>query len=154
MPVTHIGATTVHRGHHVTAADLNRYGMMHGGRLLTLVDETGFLAARAFCGRDCLTVAVHRARFLRPVREGRFITATACVAATGRTSLWTPVRVCAAGSDHSPEEALMDAIVTYVAVDDEGRPVPVPEVVAATPAERRLQADMRRLMAEVRGSSE
>ncbi len=149
MPALHIGATSLCRNHHVTAGDLNRYGLMHGGRLLTLADETGFLAARAFCRRDCLTVAVHQARFLRPVYAGRSITATACVALTGRTSMWTPVRVFTT-DDHQP---VMDAVITYVAVDSAGKPAPVPSVAAATPAERALQRRLRRLRAQSPGET-
>ncbi len=134
--------------HHYTVreADLNQYGLMHGGRLLTLADETGFLAAHRHANADCLTLAVYRARFYRSLPLGRRLIFEARVAFTGRTSLWVPVRV----EDGQGRKPAMESVIIFVAVDKDKRPREVPQVVAQTSSEQELQSRIRRLHARIR----
>jgi len=124
----------------VEKGDLNIYGLLHGGRLLTLADEIGFLAAHGFCTYDTLTVAVHNARFHRPSSLGDMIHMEAKVALTGKSSLWVPIHTL-----DSNKQMLMDAIIVYTAVDSMLRPVAVSPVDAKTPDEKALQKNMKAL---------
>jgi uncharacterized protein (TIGR00369 family) len=132
-----IGDSLTRTSYHIRAEDMNRYGSIHGGRLLTLADEIGFLAAHRHAGERCLTVGVHQAGFHRGATAGMQLDIEARVALTGRTSLWVPVRMSLAGED------IMDAVYVYVAVDALGTPSPVPTVVADTDDERALQTRMQ-----------
>jgi len=135
-----ISKTTISKDYTVLAEDLNGYGFIHGGRLLTLVDEVGFLAAHGFCNMDCLTVAVHQARFHRPAYKGESLVSKAQVAFTGSTSLWVPVSI------HTYDgQLIMEAIVVYTAVDAQRSPTKVPDVTACNASEHQLQADIIRL---------
>jgi len=140
MRKTSISDTAIRRDYTILASDLNGYGFMHGGRLLMLADETGFLAAHNFCKTDCLTVAVHQARFHRPAYKDDHLILQAQVAFTGKTSLWVPVSILMAN-----EHLMMEAIVVYTAVDAQRSPVKVPAVTASNATEHQLQADMIRL---------
>jgi len=131
-----ISDTAIRKDYTVLAEDLNGYGFMHGGRLLTLADETGFLAAHGFCKADCLTVAVHQARFYRPAYQGDHLVLQAQVAFTGKTSLWVPVSILA------DEHLIMEAVVVYTAVDAQRSPVKIPYVSVRNANEHQLQADM------------
>ncbi len=145
MQKTLISETAIQKSYTVLATDLNGYGFMHGGRLLMLADETGFLAAYSFCKRDCLTVAVHQTRFHRPAYKGDMLTLRAQVAFTGKTSLWVPVFVLAVD-----EQLVMESIMVYAAVDARRSPVPVPDVIAGNAAEHQLQVKIIRLREFVR----
>jgi len=129
--------------------DMNQYGFMHGGRLLTISDETGFLAAHRHSGTDCLTVAVHRARFYRPLQQDENLLFEAQVGLTGNTSLWVPVRVLTQNHRHPA----MESVIVFVAVNESGRPQKVPGVVAETTAEQQLQSRVRSLFEQVREKS-
>jgi len=140
MRQTSISDTAIRRDYTILASDLNGYGFMHGGRLLMLADDAGFLAAHDFCKTDCLTVAVHQARFHRPAYKDDHLILQAQVAFTGKTSLWVPVSILMAS-----EHLVMEAVVVYTAVDAQRSPVKVPAVTANNATEHQLQADIIRL---------
>ncbi len=141
-----IGDSLTCISYHIRAQDMNQYGSIHGGRLLTLADEIGFLAAHRHAGGRCLTVGVHQARFYRGAATGMQLDIEARVALTGRTSLWVPVRMTLAGED------IMDAVYVYVAVDAHGAPAPVPAIVADTEEAQALQARMQTLRSDFLGT--
>jgi len=147
MPAINISQTRVEQSYTVTAGDLNHYGLAHGGRLLTLADNIGYIAARGFCCSDCLTVAVHNARFHRPLKENARLTLRAEVALSGGSSLWTPVSICEQGRN----DPAMEAILVYVAVDKAMRPVTTRAVSTRSEAERSLQLDILSLKQFVTG---
>ncbi|MDX8401077.1 MAG: acyl-CoA thioesterase [Mariprofundaceae bacterium] len=127
--------------HRVTHADLNGWGVMHGGRLLTLADEAGFRAAFAHACRPCLTRAVHATAFHAPAREHTWLRIESVLAVTGRTSLWTWVEI----EDEADGRRVMDGCFVFVALDARGRPAAVPPVHAENAAERALQARVARI---------
>lgn len=145
MQVKPMAGTRVTYEYTVKAADLNHYGIMHGGRLLTLADETGYLAAHGHAGWDCLTLGVNRARFYQPAHDGDVLTFSAQVALTGNTSLWVPV-----SADLHAHQLVMEAVIIFVAVDQNMQPSPVPQVEAGTDAEQQLQFRMRKLRDQMR----
>lgn len=132
-----ISDTLVRIDYDIRSQDMNHYGTIHGGRLLTLADETGFLSAHHHAGQRCLTAGVYQARFFRSAATGERIEIEARVALVGRTSLWVPVRMWLAKEDQAP---LMDAVYVYVAVDADGHPQPVAGISAQSPDEKALQA--------------
>ena len=124
-----------HRLYSVEEADLNAYGIMHGGRLLTVADESAFFSAYLHSGGTCLTRAVHRARFHHAVQHGDVIELISQVAWVGRSSLWVPIRVQRQGS----EKVLMDAVFVFVALDGQFRPRLVAGAIAESEEEIRMQ---------------
>jgi len=129
------------RNYRVVASDLNGYGLMHGGRLLTLADETAFMSSHQHAESACLTKAVHQTTFHHPAREGDTLLFTSVVADTGRSSLWVPIEVQRADTN----ELLMDAIFVFVALDDEGKPRQIAPVTTDCAEEHSLQMRIRTL---------
>ncbi len=125
----------------VRGADLNHYGIMHGGRLLTLSDEVGFLAAHKHAGMDCLTQGVHQALFYQPARLGQNLVFEAQVAWVGNTSMWVPVRVY----NQQDGDTVMEVIMVFVAVDENMRPRHAPPVRPGSESEQRLHDRIQRL---------
>jgi len=128
-----------HHDYTVLAGDLNRYGIMHGGRLLTLCDEVGYLSARQHANGSCLTKAIHQVRFHHPVQSGEMITLQAMVGLTGHSSLWVAVEVCKTKS----RACMMDGVFVYAAIDAHGSIRQVSEIRADTEADRQLQEHLQ-----------
>ena len=134
------------REYTVINADLNGYGIMHGGRLLTLADETGYLAAKKHSGQHCLTLAVHRARFFRPLFEGQALEFRSQAILAGNTTLWVSVNA----TEQNAETPAMSAVFVFAAIDMERNLIPMPEIHAQNDEERQLQQHMRKLRSQVR----
>ncbi len=125
-----------HKGD-VSKEDLNQYEVMHGGRLLTLCDEVGYLAAKKHAECDCLTRAVHQAQFRAMLKEGDTFTIEAKVVLCGNSTLWTDCQIKKAG------ESVMSALFVYIAVDKTFKPVSIPPVYAENESEQALQAQVQ-----------
>lgn len=128
--------------HCVAASDLNGYGIMHGGRLLTIADETAFISSRLHAGGICLTRAVHQAVFHGPAREGDQLRLTSVVALVGHSSLWIPVEI---RSYDQPDKLIMDAVFVFAALDEAGQPRQIEPVTAESEEERVLQNRIKKL---------
>ena len=127
----------------VMQGDLNRYGLMHGGRLLTLCDEVGYLSAMKHTGCDCLTRAVHDVQFLSMMKEGDSYTVESQVVLTGNTTLWTTCTVILEG------KTVMHAVFVYIAIDKNFKSQPVEPIHAESEAEQIEQRRMQALIDQV-----
>jgi len=134
---------TTHHGQ-VEKEDLNRYNLMHGGRLLTLCDEVGYIAAMKHAETDCLTRAAHDIEFMSMLKESDPYTVDARVILTGRTTLWVS---CAVKSE---QKSVMKALFVYIAVDDSFNSKPVGKIHAETESEQQEQKKMQTLMNQVK----
>jgi len=132
-----IAASFVQHEGRVEKSDLNGYGVMHGGRLLTICDEIGYLAAKRHAERDCLTRSAHHVQFYSMLREKESFSVEARVLLTGVTSLWVECAVKQTG------ETVMSAVFVYIAVDRDFRPVAVPPIRAESQQEHHEQQWMQ-----------
>jgi acyl-CoA hydrolase len=127
--------------------DTNLYGTVHGGTVMKLIDDAAAAAAGRHAGTTAVTVSVEDMRFLTPVRTGDLLTVRARLEDAGRTSMQVGVEVTAERWNATGPAALVaTGHLVFVAVDDEGRPFPVPELrpQTAEDAHRQQQAVNRR----------
>ena len=122
-------------------SDANLLGNVHGGQVMKLVDDAGGLAAMKHCGGPVVTVAMDEMSFMEPVFVGDVVTVKAMVNDVGRTSLEVGVRVEAEDYVTGRKVHTSSAYLVYVGLDRDGRPTPVPPVVAETDEERRRQVE-------------
>ena len=115
----------------------NALGNVHGGWVMKLIDEAGGLCATRHARRPAVTVAVDSLRFLSPVHVGDFVTFSAHLNWTGRTSMEVEVNVEAENLLTGQKTHTNSAYLVYVALDQEGRPVAVPGLILDTEEERR-----------------
>ncbi|HET9124749.1 MAG TPA: acyl-CoA thioesterase [Solirubrobacteraceae bacterium] len=132
--------------HWMGPADANGTGNIHGGTIMRLVDEVAGVAAVKFCRGRVVTVSMDRMDFLVPVHVMDVVTFKATVNASWHTSMEIGVRV---ESEHPATGEVRHsntAYLTYVALDEAGRPCPVPEAIAETPEQQRRmrEAQQRR----------
>jgi acyl-CoA hydrolase len=127
-------------------SDANNGGNVHGGVIMYLCDEVAGIAAVRHSGCRVVTVAMDRMTFLEPVYVGHLLTLKATVNAAWRTSMEVGVRVEAEDIRSGEVNATSTAYLTMVALDDNGRPTPVPPLAPETPDEQRRarEAQLRR----------
>jgi acyl-CoA thioesterase YciA len=113
-------------------ADCNANGDIFGGWVMAQVDLAGaVIPARYTRGRQA-TVAVNQFIFKQPVRVGDILSLYASVSRIGRTSITVQVEVYAERIFAQRTYVKVTvASVTYVAIDDEGKPRPIPRPVEA-----------------------
>jgi acyl-CoA hydrolase len=133
--------------HIMTAADTNLLGTVHGGVIMKLVDDAAGAVAGRHSGGPAVTASMDEMVFLEPVRVGDLVHVKAQCNWTGRTSMEIGVRVLAERwNEAAPATHVGSASLVFAAVDTEGRPRPVPQVVPQTEKDRRRyeEAQIRR----------
>ena len=123
--------------------DANIAGIVHGGTIMKLVDTAAGLAAMKHCGGPAVTVSMDSMWFLAPVRIGDTVTVKASVNDVGRTSLEVGVRVESENVLSGERTHTGSAYLVFVALDDEGKPRPVPPVAAETQNQRRREKEAK-----------
>jgi uncharacterized protein (TIGR00369 family) len=123
----------------------NNLGNVHGGWVMKLVDEAGALACMRHAQQRVVTVAVDQMTFRQPIRLGDLVTLTAEVSFVGRTSMEAEVSVEAENPISGLRTHTNTAYLVYVALDDYGRPVPVPPLIPENEVQReRMKAGEER----------
>ena len=124
-------------------ADANPSGDVHGGTIMKLADTAAGVCAMRHCHSRVVTVTVDSMSFLHPVFVGNVVTLQASVNDVGNTSLEVGVRVDAEDIRTGDRHHTSTAYPVFVALNDNGRPTPVPPLIVETDAERRRQAHAR-----------
>jgi uncharacterized protein (TIGR00369 family) len=123
--------------------DANIAGLVHGGVVMKLVDTAAGLAAFKHARGLCVTVSMDEMSFLAPVHVGDTVTVKASVNDVGTTSLEIGVRVESEELETSTKTHTSSAYLVFVALDDEGKPRPVPPLIAETEEEQRRQREAK-----------
>jgi acyl-CoA hydrolase len=116
--------------------DANPSGDVHGGVVMKLVDTAAGLAAMRHSHSRSVTVAMDYMTFEAPVHIGDLLHLTATLTWTGRTSMEIEVVVEAENILAGTRRRTSTAHLVYVALDEEGRPKPVPPLIPTTDEER------------------
>jgi len=103
---------------------------------MKLVDETGALACIRHAQQRVVTVAVDQMTFKHPIRIGNLVTLVGEVSYTGRTSMEAEVCVTAEDPLTGDITHTNTAFLVYVAVNQDGIPVPVPPVLPENDAQK------------------
>ena len=115
----------------------NIMGNVFGGVILSLVDRVAAVCAIRHARRQCVTVSVDRVDFREPIHVGELITAYARVNFAGRTSMEVGVKIMAENVLSGEQRHTNSCYVTYVALDDNGQPVQVPQIAPQTADDKR-----------------
>ncbi len=137
---------------HTTIAEVmmphmaNHLGNVHGGVILGMLDRVGAVSAIRHAQHVCVTASVDRVDFREPIHLGELVTMYASVNYAHRTSVEVGVRVEAENLLTGVRRHTNTCYLTFVALDDEGHPTPVPPVAPETDVEKRRyrEAEVRR----------
>lgn len=109
-------------------ADCNANGDIFGGWVMAQVDLAGSVIPARFAGGRMATVAVNEFVFKQPVRVGDILSFYAKLTRIGRTSMMVQVEVYAERFRAQGQYVkVTEASLTYVAIDEQGKPRPVPQ---------------------------
>ena len=117
--------------------DANPMGNVHGGTILKLVDTAAAVAALRHARTNVVSASIDRMDFYHPVYVGNLLILKASVNYAGRTSMEVGVRIEAEDLKTGKVTHTGSSYVTYVALDEKGKPTPVPQVIPETPEEKR-----------------
>ena len=106
--------------------DTNANGDIFGGWVLSQMDQAGGIAAVERAEGRVATVALDAMTFIRPVKVGDVLCVYTRIDRVGRTSMKIHVEAWARRFHTRVREKVTDANFTFVAIDDSGRPRPVP----------------------------
>jgi len=120
--------------------DTNNLGRALGGVVLHWMDIAGAVAGMRFSGRQCVTAAMDNVDFISPIDRGEVATVEAFVFSTGRTSVDVKVDVHAENPRGGERRETTSSFFTFVALDDDGKPTPVPDLRTPTENQEALRA--------------
>ncbi|MBI5274473.1 MAG: acyl-CoA thioesterase [Chlamydiales bacterium] len=117
--------------------DLNSYGTVFGGLVMSIIDRTALVVAERHSGHTCVTASVDAMHFLAPAGKGDNLIFKASVNRTWNTSIEIGVRVVAEHSTTREKTHIVSAYFTFVALDNDKKPTRVPPVLPETKIEKR-----------------
>ena len=117
--------------------DANVLGNVFGGAIMRYMDEIAAIVAWRHAGRNVVTASIDRMNFWAPVYVGNVLVLKAEVNYVGTTSMEIGVRIEAQDPTSRKGAHTGSCYLTYVALDEKGRPCPIPRLIATTPDERR-----------------
>ncbi len=118
-------------------SDANPMGNVHGGTILKLVDVAAAVAAMRHARTNVVSASIDRMDFYHPVYVGNLLILKASVNYTGQTSMESGVRIEAEDLKTGKITHTGSSYVTYVALDEDGKPTQVPEVKPQSKIEKR-----------------
>ncbi len=104
----------------------NFSGKIHGGYILSLLDQIAFACASKFSGNYCVTASVDTVDFLNPIEVGELVTMKASVNYVGKSSMIVGIRVEAENIQTGELKHCNSSYFTMVAKDKNGNNVTVP----------------------------
>src|SRR5690606_1783089 len=118
--------------------DTNMLNSLMGGRLLHWMDIAAAISAQKHSNRIVVTASVDNVSFKQPIKLGDVVTIQAKVSRAFRTSMEVRLDVWAENVPSGTKIKSNEAYYTFVAVDQSGRTIPVPELLPETDEEKRL----------------
>lgn len=116
--------------------DTNTLGNLRGGKILHWMDIASAISCGKHAQSTVVTVSVDNVSFQNPVKLGDVVTITAKVTRVFRTSMECYIDVWAENLSTQKRYKCNEAYYTFVALDGQGRPKPVPAIIAETEEEK------------------
>lgn len=121
--------------------DTNTLNHLMGGRMLHWIDIAGAIAAQKHCNKVVVTASVDNVSFKEPIKLGNIITLQAKVTRAFNTSMEVYIEVFAEDIPKQTKIKTHDAFYTYVAIDEQFKPVKVPILIPETDREKKMYED-------------
>lgn len=126
--------------------DANAYGTLFGGKLMAHIDDVAAISAVRHARKSVVTASTDSVDFLHPVKVGDSICVEGFVTYVHNTSMEVFVKVVKEGLLTAEKTVCATAFLTFVALDEDGKPVAVPQIYPETDQEKDLYkgAELRR----------
>jgi uncharacterized protein (TIGR00369 family) len=129
--------------HSLQPQDANVAGNVHGGVLMRHIDTAAGMVAVRHARSNVVTASIDRLDFHNPAFIGNLLTLKASLNMVGRTSMEIGVRAEAEDILTGKRRHIASAYLTYVALDEKGRPKEVPPLILETEEEERRSREAR-----------
>ena len=124
----------------VLPPDTNNHGTMFGGRVMAYIDDVGGISAMRHARMPVVTASTDSVDFLHPIRKDQSICLESFVTWSRNTSMEVFVKVVGEDLMTGERTVCATSFLTFVAIDAQGRPQPVPDVLPETDLEKKLHA--------------
>ncbi len=121
----------------VLPEDTNIYGNLFGGKLVEWIDRTAGIVAVRHSRKNVVTANIDNLSFLEPIKLGDIVILRAWINYVGTTSMEIQVDVYNERSSDGSKVLACRAYLTYVAIDENGKPTPVPKLKIKNDDERK-----------------
>ncbi len=122
----------------ILPSDTNNHGTVFGGRVMAYIDDIAALSAMRHARKPVVTASTDSVDFLRPIKTGQSICLESIVTWAHNTSMEVFVKVIGEDLMTGQRTVCATSFLTFVAVDNDNRPVPVPGVIPETDIEKEL----------------
>ncbi|MFQ6135143.1 MAG: acyl-CoA thioesterase [Nitrososphaerales archaeon] len=122
-------------------SDANPNGNVYGGSILKSMDEVAGIVASRHARRNVVTASINRMDFFNPVHVGDLLVLKASVNFVGQTSMEVGVRIESEDLRTGKVAHIGSSYFTFVALDGEGKPTVVPDIILRTEDEKRRYRD-------------
>ena len=119
----------------------NNLETAHGGNVMKWMDEAAAMSAMRFARESCVTARMDQVNFKRPIPVGDIALVEAYVYDAGRTSVRLRVEVDREDPRTAERQLTTESYMVFVAIDDSGEPIPVPEVSVETEEGEQLREE-------------
>lgn len=126
--------------------DVNFGGKVHGGMVMKWIDQAGYTCAANWCGGYAVTIYVGGIRFFKPIHIGDMVELRANLIYTGSTSMHIAVDVFSKKPHEDEYVHNTHCIIIFVAMDENGKPMKVPQFMPNSPNEKKLHEYAIKLM--------
>jgi acyl-CoA hydrolase len=120
--------------------DTNQLNNLFGGALLAWMDEIAAVSAHRHCRRVCVTASINNVAFKMPIKLADIVTLEAKVSRAFTSSMEVCIDVFVEDHITGAKKKCNEAIYTFVAVDQNGQPIEVPELIPETEEEKQRYA--------------
>lgn len=118
--------------------DVNDHNTLFGGKLMSDIDMTASISATRHCRKEVVTASTDSVDFLYPIRPDDSVCLESYVSSTGKSSMEVFVKVTAEDLLGGERKIAATAFLTFVALDENGKPTEVPKVIPETEEEKKL----------------
>lgn len=118
--------------------DTNTFGNLMGGRLMYWMDIAASIASSKHCNMPSMTASVDNLSFKNPIKLGNLVHIEAQLTRAFNTSMEIYIKVWGQDMQHQISYESNEAYYTFVALDPNNRPHPVPQLIPETDDERRM----------------
>lgn len=119
----------------VLPPDTNHHGTMFGGEVMAYIDDVATIAATKHARRPVVTASTDSVDFLHPIKAGYAVRLESFVTWTHKTSMEIFVRIVSEDLLTGEKIVCATSFLTFVALDEAGKPISVPPIVPETPEE-------------------
>jgi acyl-CoA hydrolase len=118
--------------------DTNTFNNLMGGQLMYWMDITAAITALKHCNKPCVTASVDNISFKTPIKLGNIVHIEAHITRAFHSSMEVYLKVFGEDALQRNKYESNEAFFTFVALDPDGKPTKVPEVIAETDTEKKL----------------